>query len=846
MRSGLLAAACIATILIFLAGAHKVRRHFAHSRAAAEILQTVQAAPMPAPDAAPEKTAFRLRCSTTELPSLSAGAAIHPELAPAGLTGKVMVRGGGAIRLSKPEDGCSFGKGGQQARDTAYLQFTGPGVGALFDASSPGAVSFTLRSSISFAERAAFDPKAGHPFRAVFDVYEEASNQMNLNLTVQDGFLAIVYSVGTGPGAYYFFPKGQEDEWLGKGVTLKVKLAWDGRGTRQLFLNGKLVDSKPYGRTRPDWSQKASFAIGARDQHEYGGGFFACPDTISDFTVASSGPFRDTTPPQVSLRFPAPGEKISGAVVLEADANDDDSVSGVRFLVDGAPVANVLSYPYRAFWDTRSVSPGAHTITAEAVDPAGNVGKKEAAVAVEAPPAADREPPAPVASLETAELHPSAIAIAWMPAADNVGVTEYRVYRDQAPVGSVRVQGVQKKQRVLYTDSAVQAGRTYAYQVEAVDAAGNAAPLSAPLSLAAPAAEGTVRRVGPGQAYAAPCAAILAAHPGDTIEIDAAGNGTYDGDVCGWNTDDLTIRGVNGRARIDSRGRNAELKGVWVIKGRHTTVENVEISGATAPDRNGAAIRNEGPDTVLRHVYFHHNQDGILSTVKGGALLIEFSEFAYNGDGSGQTHNLYINEVDRLTFRYNYSHHAKIGHLLKSRARENYILYNRLTDETGTSSYEMDFPNGGLAYVIGNIVQQSVKTDNDIFISCGLEGLRANTRNALYFINNTLVNELPKGRFFNVVPMKVVAVNNILAGANTTFDLPPGSVKTNNLLTDPGFVNPAARDYRLKPGSPAHAAAADAGAPDPGGPSLKPEFHYVHPTGGSQIKPESRRNIGAL
>ena len=40
-------------------------------------------------------------------------------------------------------------------------------------------------------------------------------------------------------------------------------------------------------------------------------------------------------------------------------------------------------------------------------------------------------------------------------------------------------------------------------------------------------------------------------------------------------------------------------------------------------------------------------------------------------------HNLYIGHVNKLTFRFNYSHHAYIGHNLKSRADANYILYTQ-------------------------------------------------------------------------------------------------------------------------------------------------------------------------
>lgn len=54
-----------------------------------------------------------------------------------------------------------------------------------------------------------------------------------------------------------------------------------------------------------------------------------------------------------------------------------------------------------------------------------------------------------------------------------------------------------------------------------------------------------------------------------------------------------------------------------------------------------------------------------------------------------------------------YSHRANLGHLVKSRALENHILYNRLMEEAaGNSSYAVGLPNGGLSYRIGNLIQR--------------------------------------------------------------------------------------------------------------------------------------------
>ena len=155
------------------------------------------------------------------------------------------------------------------------------------------------------------------------------------------------------------------------------------------------------------------------------------------------------------------------------------------------------------------------------------------------------------------------------------------------------------------------------------------------LLLAAVPSLAIVRQVQPGKPHATPCAAIAAAVLGDTIEIDPAGS--YASDVCAWSTSGLTIRGVGGRAAIDADGKNAQGKAIWVIAGNDTTIENIELSGAHVIDRNGAGIRLEDANLTLRYCYFHDNDEGILTAANPASrILIEFSEFAYNGSGDGQ------------------------------------------------------------------------------------------------------------------------------------------------------------------------------------------------------------------
>jgi hypothetical protein len=362
--------------------------------------------------------------------------------------------------------------------------------------------------------------------------------------------------------------------------------------------------------------------------------------------------------------------------------------------------------------------------------------------------------------------------------------------------------------------------------------------------LAAPAAYANTLEVGPGKTYAAPCAAIAAAQTGDTIQIDAAGS--YSGDVCGWTTSGLTIVGVNGRPKIDAGGQNAQGKGIWVITGNDTTVENVEMTGAMVPDANGAGIRQEGKNLTVIGCYFHDNQDGILAgDAAGSTIVIEGSEFAHNGAGDGQSHNLYINHVDKLVFRWNYSHHANVGHLLKTRALVSDIRYNRLSDEAdGTSSYEVNVPNAGTTMIVGNVIEQGPMTQNSAIIDYGSEPTGFNPTSDLYVVNNTVVNDRPQGGTFvqiaAMVTTPAVLTNNIFVGGGTITTQASAVQTANYSGTMPMFASPSTYDYHLLAGSPC----VDAGQ-DPGmtteGVSLLPTMEYVHPA-----MVEGRMTVGAI
>ena len=340
-----------------------------------------------------------------------------------------------------------------------------------------------------------------------------------------------------------------------------------------------------------------------------------------------------------------------------------------------------------------------------------------------------------------------------------------------------------------------------------------------------------VLTVGVGKSYATPSAAYTAAKASDVIEIDA---GVYLDDIVVWRQANITLRGVGGRAHMKSTksipfsGTDTENgMGIWVIRGSDTTVENIEFSGASVPDQNGAGIRADGNGLIVCNGYFHDNEDGILGGA--GELLIEYSEFNHNGFGDGQSHNLYIDgATTRFVFRHNYSHRAIIGHELKSRAVENHILYNRIMNEEGTGSYSIDLPNGGLAYIVGNLIQQGPNTDNSTMINYGSEGLLSGRTHKIYLINNTLVNDRFSGVFIGAVggTSDIQLTNNLFVGSGTQVSGPSAAITDTNGLLGSGtdLVNQAGYNYNLTSASQAINKGSDPGSVN--GFDLRPKFHY--------------------
>ncbi len=314
--------------------------------------------------------------------------------------------------------------------------------------------------------------------------------------------------------------------------------------------------------------------------------------------------------------------------------------------------------------------------------------------------------------------------------------------------------------------------------IVATQKSGNTGTSALPGQTACDIATGPVLEVGRGKRYAKPSAAAAVARPGDVIKIQA---GVYQGDVATWSANNLTICGVGGRARLFAGGKSAGGKAIWVVAGSNITIDSVEFHDTVVPDRNGAGIRMEHKTGDLRIINsgFFDNQNGILTTSSPVTLTIERSEFARNSNGGtdGQTHNLYVGAIDKLSVSNSYFHEARYGSNLKSRAKVSVVENSYLMDgANGPSSYLTDFSNGGKVVLRGNMFHKGPMAPNRVAIQYGAEGRRW-TDNTLEMTNNTVVMTRPNSTFLRVQPwaQSVKLSANIFASTAASDALISGS-----------------------------------------------------------------------
>ena len=194
------------------------------------------------------------------------------------------------------------------------------------------------------------------------------------------------------------------------------------------------------------------------------------------------------------------------------------------------------------------------------------------------------------------------------------------------------------------------------------------------------------------------------------------------------------------------------------------TFTNIEIWGAAGFDIHGSVgpIRQGfyGPgdtpvgSTTLNNCYLHDCMMGfgVGDGMLGDGVFAHFfgSEFYRMGIPNGFNHNIYLGAQSECIMDGSYTHFTMGVHLFKSRAATNFIRYTRNTGERtdantgGNESCNFDLPNGGLLYVIGCPIEQSLNAANHA-VQTSEEGNSGSEGNSLhpiqenYIIGNTIV-----------------------------------------------------------------------------------------------------------
>ena len=180
----------------------------------------------------------------------------------------------------------------------------------------------------------------------------------------------------------------------------------------------------------------------------------------------------DTSAPSVPTNVTGTSPSPTSVALSWTASTDNVGVTGYRVFRNGVQVGTSTT---TSFTNTGLTAATTYDYSVVAVDAAGNVSAQSSpatAVTTQSGTSTDTTAPTAPTGLTGSSPSSTSVALSWTASTDNVGVTEYRVYRNGAQVGTSTSTG--------YTDSGLTAATTYSYTVAAVDAAGNVSPQSSP------------------------------------------------------------------------------------------------------------------------------------------------------------------------------------------------------------------------------------------------------------------------------------------------------------------------------------------------------------------------------
>lgn len=164
-------------------------------------------------------------------------------------------------------------------------------------------------------------------------------------------------------------------------------------------------------------------------------------------------------------------------------------------------------------------------------------------------------------------------------------------------------------------------------------------------------------------------------------------------------------------------GVACEGKAALVLGGRRGRVEGLTFQNMRVHDANGAGIRIEAGDLVVRESLFRNSESGILSAADPGAtILVDQSTFSGLGRcdrGLSCAHSIYIGDYGALVVRRSRFERGAGGHYVKSRTPRVEVTDSSFDDTAGhTTNYMIDLPAGSTGRIAGNTFVQGRDKEN--------------------------------------------------------------------------------------------------------------------------------------
>ncbi len=398
-----------------------------------------------------------------------------------------------------------------------------------------------------------------------------------------------------------------------------------------------------------------------------------------------SGKSADVLANTGDVSAPTVPANLSATVVSSSQINlswtasaDDVGVSGYRVYRDGSLVGTAMGVNYS---DTGLSAATTYDYSVSAYDAAGNASAQTDAISVNT---GDTTAPSVPVGVSATAISSTRIDLSWTASTDDVGVASYRIYRGGSLLATVA--------GTSYSDTGLEAGTGYTYNVSAVDGAGNASSLSADASATTAAAAGWSGTVLIGTS---------STDRGESIDVDGSGNvyvagyttGNLDGQSNAGGDDIFLVKydSTGARQWTSLSGTSAGERGEGVAV--HNATGNVYVTGTTAGSLDGQAYSGSGDAYLMKF-----NSSGtkqwtrLLGTTaldNAWSVAVDGSENIYvagftTGNLGGQTNS---GGTDAFVAKYDSS-----GNLLWTRL---------LGNATQTYSYAVAVAASGNVYISG-------------------------------------------------------------------------------------------------------------------------------------------------